>query len=853
MGEVYRAHDTRLARDVAIKVLPAALAADARLRARLEREARAVSRLNDPRICTLHDVGSEAGVDYLVMEYCEGETLAARLDRGAMPLADLVRVGSDIADGLARAHRAGIVHRDLKPSNIMLTPSGVKLLDFGLARRADEGSHDTTPLDDGLAGTTRYMAPEVLAGGEADARSDIFALGCVLYEMAAGQPAFSGTTKASVVAAILEHDAPRLSDVRPATPHALERLIAKCMAKLPAERWESAHDVADALRWIGEDRGQAATSRTKPLRVAAVVAGALAVAAGAAWIALHRAAPRPPHVTRFTIALPDAAAGTGAPFLPILFGSPTVAISPDGTHVAFSATTDGPAAIYVRQLDRLETTRLAGTDGGNAPFFSPDGRWIGFFSFGRLCKVPVGGGSVQASEAQLRGNGRGAAWSTDGHIYYSLGPNSGIWRVTDVGAKPEPVTEPNAAAGENSYRWPFALPDGDHLLLTIRTDRLTSFDDAKIAVYSVRDKSMKIVLEGGTCPRYVSTGDLIFARRAALYAVSFDLKTLTVTGQPRKVLDGVMHTTWSGAAQYSVSSDGDLVYVAGGASAPKTELLAVDREGHERPIAMLDVNAHGPELSRDERRLAFVISAANDDIGMYDFSSGIVTRLSRDGGDEFQGAWTPDGTRFVYVANRPSRVVEARIDGGPPTELFRNERGDIGAGMSCTPDGRYVAFSAHAPDTGFDIWLMALDGSGVRRPLVRTPYDETMPTISPDGRWIAFTSNMAGPAEVYVSPIDGDGRWQISSGGGVVQRWSSDGKELFYVSGDAIWSVPVTATARDFTAGKPRRLFGGSSPPWIGFTTSKNGFIALRTAESAVRNREINVVIDWRSELSPHR
>jgi Tol biopolymer transport system component len=851
MGEVYRARDTRLSRSVAIKVLPTEFAADVRLRARFEQEAKTISALNHPHICTLHDVGRENGVDYLVMEYCEGQTLTDRLERGALPLDQVLQYGIEIADALSRAHRAGIVHRDLKPSNIMITKSGVKLLDFGLAKVHLETSlgESTAQLisEEGkLLGTIPYMAPEVFAGKEADAQSDIFAFGVVLYEMVTGRPAFSGTSKASVMASILEREPQPVREVKPDTPPGLEHVINKCLTKNPDERTESAHDVAEELRWIREARSTPVAS-SRHMRVALALLVAVVVISSLAFWRFTRKPELGP-VVRLSIPLPRNRAGDAAGArLSFGFNAPSVAISRDGKHIAFEMIRGGTSQIYVRQLDSFESVALAGTEMGTAPFFSPDGRWIGFFSrFNLLCKIPVGGGAPQTLYTGLRGASRGATWAPDGTIYFTPGPGTGLWKVSADGGPGRQLTEPNSSASENSHRWPQMLPDGKHLLFTIRTDQLTSFDDAKIAILSLESGRWNVVLEGGACARYISTGHLLFGRAGALYAVPFDLKSLSVKGTPRKVVDDVLTVPSSGAAYYEITRNGDLAYISGGVAEALTKIVALDRSGRSTLVATLAFSAEDLKISPDGRKIAMVRSAANNDVMVYDIESGSTSRLSLEGGDEGCPVWTPDGTRVIYTATRPPRLLARRADGaGEAEELLRSS---FPAANSCSPDGEFVAYSYADVTTGFDIGLLPLKGDHKPRPWLRTRFnDACLAQFSPDGKWIAYISGVSGSPEVFVGPVSGGGRWQVSTNGGQRPLWSADGKAIFYRAGDNVFAVPVALTPSQVRPGKPQLLFSLASP-W--YDVTKDGFLALLPVDEPPK-MQLNVILNWTRELAP--
>jgi len=848
MGEVYRARDTRLSRSVAIKVLPDAFAADPRLRARFEQEAKTISALNHPHICTLHDVGRENEVDYLVMEYCEGQNLADRLERGALPLDQVMQYGIEVADALSRAHRAGIIHRDLKPSNIMITKSGVKLLDFGLAKMHIESpaADSTAQLvsDEGrILGTIQYMAPEVLTGQDADARSDIFALGLVLYEMLTGKPAFSGTSKASVMAAILEHAAEPLPEN---VPPPLEHLIEKCLTKQPDDRWQSAHDVAEQLRWIRASGPTPIVARKRALIViASLIAGAL-VTIVAMWRLSRR--DQSSDVVRLSIpvaqtingAAENQPSGTAIEFAS---GLPSVTISSDGKRIAYAAVINGVSQIYVRQLDSFETVALAGTETGAGPFFSADGQWIGFVKFGMLMKIPLAGGAPALLFPRLRGRGRGATWAPDGTIYFSPESSGGLWKMSSAGGAAQKLTEPDFSAGENSHRWPQVLPGGKHLLFTIRTDQITSFDDAKIAVLSLDTGKWKVLLEGGACARYVS-GNLLFGRAGNLYAVPFDLQSLSVTGPRRKVIDGVMTMPSSGATHFDAGSNGDVVYVPGGIAHGRTAILSVDLAGHSRLVANLAQSVNSLKMSPDGRKIALSVAEANDDIWMYDIGSGAATRFSFERGDEGFPVWTPDGSRVVYSALQ--RLMVRNSDGaGDSEELLRSNA----AATSCSPDGTFLAYAARDPVTGFDLWLLPLTGDRKPRPLLRSQFDEFDASFSPDGRWISYVSNETGRVEAYVrqaTPVGG--HWQISTEGARGPRWSLDGKAVYYRQGGNFFIVPIGVAGNEVRPGKSRLLF--TIPGVADYDVTREGFLIAQNLEELHETRQLNVILNFTRELS---
>src|SRR5580704_10095717 len=559
MGEVYRARDTRLDRTVAVKILPSHLSSDAILQQRFEQEAKAISSLNHPHICVLHDVGHQDGTHYLVMEYLEGETLAKLLEKGPLPLVQVLKFGLEIVDALDKAHRQGIVHRDLKPGNIMITKSGAKLLDFGLAKAAPLASGATltaaitrtTPVTQQgtIVGTFQYMSPEQVEGKELDTRSDIFSFGAVLYEMVTGQRAFPGKSQLSVASAILEKEPAPISTLRPLTPSSLDRAIRRCLAKDPEDRWQTARDLELELKWIAESGSQVeqppTASATGALSRHALVVSVCGLLLGAAIAGLTtwNLKPSPPRpVSRTVITLPPRQQLAG-------LDQPAVALSPDGTQLAYVAIQGTIQQIYLRAMDGLEARPIPGTEGGVGPFFSPDGQWLGFFSGQKLKKVPLSEGTTQTlNDAVLA---QGASWSSKEVIAFKHQGISAFQQVAAGGGTPQPLT--SVGKGEIGQRWPDFLPGGAAILSVVTA---SSFDwsNTEIIVQSIGTGARRNLIRGGTQPRYAASKHLIYAQGGTLMAVPFDPQGLTVTGTPVPVVDGVLQSSTSGAAQYSLSS-----------------------------------------------------------------------------------------------------------------------------------------------------------------------------------------------------------------------------------------------------------------------------------------------------------
>jgi hypothetical protein len=861
MGEVYRARDTRLERDVAIKVLPEGRAGDAALRARFDREAKSISALNHPNICTLFDVGHQDGLLFLVMELIEGESLADRISKGALPPDQVLRVGAQIADALDHAHRQGIIHRDLKPGNVMLTKSGAKLLDFGLARTAAEAQSPMStealtsvptqmkPLtqEGTILGTFQYMAPEQLEGQEADARTDIFALGALLYEMATGRRAFEGKSRTSLIAAIVSAQPAPISAVAPMTPPALDHVVRRCLEKDPEDRWHSAHDVAVQLRWIGDTGSQTDSQagvagpltlrRKSRERIAWALAAVMAVAAMAAF------ALRPDNG-------PSRQDGSGVirSVLPILSGQlqydtfHTLAISPDGKTAAWADSEAGTWRIFVRRLDESEAHVLPGTENAQELFFSPDSKWLGFFAGGKMKKIPLGGGApVTIARAVMP---RGATWEADDSIIFVPFFYGGVERVSASGGNREVLTTLDRANGEVAHRWPSLLPGGGAFLYTIGYG--SGWDEAKIAVRKIGSKESRILIQGGYDGRYLPTGHLVYARGASLYAVRFNLETLQVSGDPVQVMEGVVHGD-AGAAEYSFSDNGLLVYRPAGSRAGNGGALAlVDRAGRALPFH--DPIPAGRSIKRP------VLSAGGDkltgeidfELWTFDLARGTATRLTS-GTRATDGVWSPDGQLIAFgeERNSPWNPYMRRADGSAPEELLMKSDTSLQPD-SWSPDGRRLLMTRSEPETGLDIVAFSMADKTIK-PFVVTDHNEAEGRFSPDGKWVAYTSNESDRTEIYVRPFEGaEGRWQISTQGSELPYWKKP-DEIIFQSGRKVMSVHVR-TSPAFAAEPPRLLFE-SPNDLIEVMPDGERFLVRQPAESGGRDDSIHLVAGWFSEV----
>ncbi len=781
MGEVYRARDTRLDRSVAVKILPAEFANDAQLRARFEREAKTISQLNHPNICTLHDVGD----NFLVMELLEGETLASRIDRGPLPLEQVIRYGIDIARALDVAHRQGIVHRDLKPGNVMITKSGAKVLDFGLAKSSEvsvdyEAATIQRPLtsEGMIIGTFQYMSPEQLEGQHIDHRSDIFALGAVLYEMATGRRAFDGKTKTSLIAAIVAAQPTPVHELQPLTPAAFEHVISKCLEKDPEDRWQSAHDIASELEWIMEGLGRteaAPRARVRPWIFAiAVHASAVALAIAAYALLRHRGVePR----MSVAIAMP--------PRLADYYGHS--ALSPDGNSVALAGFKDNAHTLWVRTLDEAEPHALAGTDGAVQPFWSADGKSIGFFADGKLKRIPATGGPTQViCDAPFP---NGGTWNAAGVIVFNGGAVDPLMRVDANGGKPRAITK--LGPKDEAHRWPQFLPDGDHVVFLVDAGRT---EDHHIQVVSLRDGSVHELMQAVTNAVYADPGYLLYTRGGSLLAQPFDAKKLKFTGDARLVAEHI-ELDWQNHRREFTAAGGRLLYRS---VSPDSRLAWVDRAG--RSISNVGEARHygAFQVSPDEKKVMVEQLDADgrgDDLWQIDAERGLTTRFTFDPASDLQPVWSRDGKRVAFLSMRGNGDLFAADVANPSnvTRLTKVASQDVNP-TSWSSDGDSLFTDRQLPNHADpDIYVYSFRTQELK-PFIATPFNEYSGTISPDGSMFAWVSEESGHPEVYVAryPSLADRR-QVSSGGGFGPRWRADGHELFFVSlGSQVMSADLT-------------------------------------------------------------
>jgi serine/threonine-protein kinase len=846
MGEVYRARDTRLDRTVAVKILPSEFAQDGRLRSRFEREAKAISALNHPHICTVHDVGSDDGIDYLVMEYCEGNTLAKRIADGPLPLEQVFDYGIQIADALEKAHREGIIHRDLKPTNIMLTKAGTKLLDFGLAKHHAESLPAESTVqqltEEGkILGTIQYMAPEVLHGREADARSDIFALGIILYEMVTGRRAFDGDSKPALIASILSSEPPSMDTQRLGVSHALDHFVRRCLEKDPDERWQTAHDIGAELRWIRDAREVPAEEAHRGRKRVGLWLGAVLLLAGAVGVTWYVLKPdaRRFRAERFEIE-PPAGVHVGESG-----GGSVLAISPDGEWVAFRGVSDEPnrVGLYLRSTKELDARLIRGAA---APFFSPDSKWLGFAADGYLQKVPVSGGEPRRiCEVSWF---RGASWGDDGTILFSNG--AGLLHVSADGGQPEVLSVP--PAGERHY-WPQFLPGSKRALFVVHR----GFSDSwrKVAVFSLKDRKIHELLSG-TSPHYVR-GHLVYSHLGTLHAARFDLHELKVTDEPKAILDDVYFYNGSAFSAFDLSHSGSLVYMPGAGRIREAELVWVDRQGRATPVLEDRRGYDAASISPDGKRLAVTINTTleDSDLWIYEIERGSWTRLTSGKRVAGRTTWSRDGKWLIFssFASGHFKLFRIATDGsGNAEQLTSGVEWEYPGNVSVRDN--VLVFMRQVQTAQWDLLTLSFDSRQGPRPFLATPFLEAQPFFSPNGRWVAYESDETGRREIHVRPYPGPGpRVTVSTNGGNVPFWSHDGRELLYRHGKEIWSAPVSA-ADTFRAGRPQLLFRAD---FLGegiwddaFDISPDGkILTVRQPPESRPQRRLVYVPNWIAEM----
>ena len=861
MGEVYRARDTRLERDVAVKVLRANLSSDPSLRLRLEREAKAVSKLSHPHICTLHDIGHQDGVDFLVMELVEGETLERRLVKGPLPPEQTIRFAAQIADALAKAHKRGITHRDLKPSNIMLTKSGTKLMDFGLAKQAapaplsaalPEMTTEQSKLtgEGTIVGTFQYMAPEQLEGKEADARTDIFGLGEVIYEMATGKPAFSGKSRASLIAAILTAEPQPMTRLQPLTPPALERVVKKCLAKDPDERWQSASDLASELNWIIEggsqvtEGGRVPAGRRRWDRAGWLLAATFLLLMMAAGAALWNASNLHARPMYFHTSVP--------------FPANDLALSPDGRMlaiVAYSAQANN-YVLWTYEVGGRRISSLDRTEGASYPFWSPDGKFIGFFADGKLKKVEVPGGRPQVlCDAP---NGRGGTWNRDGVIVFTPdAASAGLFRVSYSGGTPLAITKLDASRSETSHRWPVFLPDGKHFLY-LGANFSGLLENNAIFLGSLDSQERRLLVSTSANAAYAEPGYLLYLRdNKTLVAQPFDLRRYVLSGEPFPLSDEVLYFPQVDRAVYSVSG-GDVLVTQSGKGVSLSQLTWFDRGGKPAGTVGVPGSHNNVRLSPDGHRVTASQTdpdGRHDDIWIHELAQGLATtRLTFDPSFHQNPVWSPDGKQILFSSTRRGgfRLYLKNADGSGSEEEVA-DLGTVGQGNAWdwSRNGKYVLIRKAS-----ELWYLSWP-ERVAKPLLQAKWTVRNAQFSPDGRWMAYASNETGSMEIYVSPFPSvNGKWQVSSAGGQEPRWRQDGKELFYLSAEGKMMAVAVKSGTSFEAGSPAALFQThrrqpvSSLDRFSYDVSGDGqrfLIATKVDEANAA--PLSVILNWASEM----
>ncbi|MFZ3216121.1 MAG: protein kinase [Candidatus Acidiferrales bacterium] len=883
MGEVYRARDTKLGREVALKVISPEFAHDAERMARFQREAQVLASLNHPHIAAIYGFEESAGVRALVMEIVEGPTLAERIKEGAIPVEEALPIARQIAEALEYAHERGIVHRDLKPANVKLTRDGkVKVLDFGLAKALQDGSSagdiSNSPTltmastkEGIILGTAAYMSPEQAKGKAADRRSDIWSFGVVLFEMLSGQQTFGGETVSDALAAIIK-DSPDWTQLPAATPARIRGLLRRCLQKDPRQRLQAIGEARIAIEEALSGAGQEAAAvsavavaappsvaplwkRLAPWALAAVLGAGLV----ASLIALRQpASPSAARLVQLSLGMPP-----GQQF--VTENGPAVAISPDGSRVAYVIRDrdSGVGRLYMREMDQGNALLLDGAGFAADPFFSPDSQWIGFFGEGKLKKISVrGGAAVDVTEAD---GYRGGAWSQDGTIVFPELFTSPLYRVPAAGGKAEAVTQLDAGRVETTHRWPQFLPDGKTVIYTASADN-NFFGHASVKATRLDTGKTESLVENAYFGRYLTGGYLAYVSQGTVFATPFDAKTLRVTGTAIPVLQGVVSDISNGGAQLSISDNGTAVYLTGDAVNQPMNIVLVDRKGAATVLVANQSDASSPSISPDGKRVAFQNGSG---IWVHDLARGTTTPITPGVPKVTRPVWTPDGQRLAYShpysssKNSGERIYWRRADGSGEEEALTPADLLHASPASWSPDGKTLAFYGFWPKDGSccEIWTLKIDENG--KPAEPQPFFDGnggaavfMPAFSPDGRWLAYTAEQGGLPQIFVVPFPGPGgRWQISTEGGEQPQWSKSGHELFYMRAESLVAVPYSAEKDSFQAGKPEVLFAGrfeARAPYTSYDVMPDGqhfvmfqFAGARASEAS----EPTVVLNWLDEV----
>jgi eukaryotic-like serine/threonine-protein kinase len=878
MGVVYRARDTKLDRAVAIKVLRDGVGGDHDAQARFQREAKILASLNHPHIANIYGIEELEGRRFLVLELVDGETLAERIKRKPLETGEALEYARQIADALECAHEKGIIHRDLKPSNVKVSADGcVKVLDFGLAKSFTPSSQSVAPAGatatvtvsvtepHAVLGTAPYMSPEQIRGEALDARTDIWSFGCLLYELLTNERAIPGNTTTEIIAGVLM-STPDMNRVPDRVPDIVPSLLRRCLQK----------DRRCRLRHIGDARleleealvpGDSARSiKRSPVthykwKIVALASLVLAVAslAVAAW-KMSSNPETNSRTTRFAINLP---AGSRI----VASRNPSLALSPDGRNLFYivpAPDTLRAFTPFIRPLDRFDPITPAAITGG-VPMFSPNSASLCFIDEASMTlrRAALNGGAPQVI-TKLEGMMSQGDWGEDGFIYWTPAVRSGIARTPVEGGETVPVTQLDTSKAEQTHRHAQLLPGRQSMVFTVASTTTESFDDASIVAYSLDTKKRKTLIEGGFCARYSPSGHLVYARSGNLYAVAFDPKTLEVKGSPVAVVEGVLMSTNTGAAYYSISKNGTLAYVPGTAEGGKRQLVWVDRTGKETPLPLPERAYLYPRLSPDGKKLAIEIEGPAHDFHVYDFGRGVMTRMTLDGMSHAP-VWSPDGKNIGFRSWREGGMTMWSM---PADRSSSEHRLLPGKGMqsvvSWSPNGENISYVDLVPGTGADVFVLPVKGEPKPITFAQSKFAEGSPKFSADGKWLAYCSNESGRAEVYVQPFPGPGpKIQISSDGGTDPVWRRTGGELYYRNGDSLMIVDVR-TGPGFTAGRPRELWRGhyshgmSSSCGLPGVTSFNyevtadgqKFLMVKDTHQDLASTRIHVVMGWSRELA---
>ena len=878
MGEVYRARDEKLSRDVAIKVLPSHLSTSTDRLHRFEQEAQATGALNHPNILAVYDIGMHDSAPYVVSELLEGETLRDILSQRSLGTRKAIEYATQLAQGLAAAHDTGIVHRDLKPDNIFITKDErVKILDFGLAKlvqskdtdvRTDVETRKVYTNPGTVMGTAGYMSPEQVRGDALDHRSDIFSFGSILYEMLTGQRAFRRETSAETMAAILKEEPPEFSLTNSTISPSLERIVRRCLEKQPARRLQSATDLAFALEALSAPSGPTLhatsphftdttraieVSRAKRNRLIWIAAGVLLLSAVGVLLwtftrARQSKAGSAP-VVRYDIATPDKTALN-------LIRWPSMAMSSDGSTVVFVGTANGISRLYVRRRDDTSIKPINGTEGASSPAFCPDGKWIAFLADRTFKKTTVDG---QVAMVVKVDDARGISWAGEETLLYSPDAAEGLFLISAEGGEPKRVTKPDTTRNERTHRWPQVLPGGKAAIFTVgMLNSPDSYEQANIHAVNFATGETRVVLQGASMARYAPTGHLVFAKGGSLYAVGFDLETLTTSGKPQLILQGVAGDETTGIVHFAIADDGTLAYVPGSPGANMRRIVWVDRNGKVQPVNLEPAQYNDVRLSPDSSRAAVLVgSSGAGDVWVYDLARATSTRLTFNGRNATP-VWSSDGKSIYYVEMDPtgagkSLVTRKPADGSRDAQTVVSLDGTAYI-KALMPDGGSSIFDYQRNTGNGNIVQSKLGEGATVTELVNTGFAEFAAALSPDGRWLAYQSNESDRSEIYVRDMSAaGGRWQISTGGGEEPRWSHDGRELYYRNGNLFMSVAIS-TRPSFQAGTPTNLFGGifdlRTNTGITYDVDPKGnrFLMIRPAEESIAP-SVMIVLNWFEEL----